>query len=145
MNNSFTLDSQDGEVRVALSCKNKQTLVLQAGLKLTHTRGYKLELSRGVSGRPGINGAYNTPEPTTIVDGTTHVIPAGKQLQGIAILPETDDRVLTVGYSAGAGEVIDNEEVNGDDAGFFLIGKFYPTAKTIHFSGFEGEVLIFIL
>lgn len=92
-----------------------------------------------------VAGGYQSPGETSIVHGTTYDIPAGKKLDSISIVPGTGTRTITVGYSLGAGEVIDAEEIDNNDAASFAIGKYYHTAKTIHFSGFTGSVLIYLL
>ena len=99
----------------------------------------------GPRGIKGDDGAYASPTATDIEDGTEYEVPAGKQLHSIAVVPASGARVLTVGYSAGAGEVIDEEDVDSDDSVTFPINKYYHAGITLHFSGFTGSVLIYVL
>ena len=50
---------------------------------------------------------------------------------------------------AGADELrpfggLTAEEIEADDSASFQIGRYFHLGKTIHFSGFEGSVLIYL-
>ena len=88
---------------------------------------------------------YVSPTPISVVDGTTFVIPAGKKLDSITAIPAAGARTLSVGYSAGAGEVIDAEEIPSNDETSFPIGRRYNAGKTLHFSDYIGQIVIYLL
>lgn len=100
---------------------------------------------QGIQGVPGADGGYVSPTPTSISDGTTYAVPAGKKLDSIAVIPSAGDRTLTVGYTYGVGDLIDLEEVTSNDAPNYVIQKYYHTGKTLHFAGFSGQVMIYLL
>ena len=131
----------------------KMVLVKEDDMKVIQHPNMKLILKSGVSGKDGKDGVdgangsgdYNSPTPIAIVDGSTFNIPAGKKLDSISVIPAAGDRVLTVGYSAGEGEVIDAEDISGNDGASFPSGKYFHNGITLHFSGFTGSVLIYLL
>lgn len=101
---------------------------------------------QGIQGIPGADGGYTSPSATTVADGTTYSVPAGKKLDSIAVVPSgSGDRTLTVGYAYGVGDLIDQEEVLSNDAPNYVIQKYFHDGKTIHFSGFSGQVMIYLL
>lgn len=104
-----------------------------------------IDVTIAAAGQQGEDGGYASPAETAVVDGTTYAIPAGKKLDSISVVPAIGARVLTVGYSTGTAEVIDNEDVDSNDGASFSIGKYYHTGKTLHFSGFTGSVLVYLL
>lgn len=134
-----------GESKIRLVQEGRCVLVLKDDLTLIPRNTLRLILSQGAAGNNGVDGAYNSPTPFPIVDGTTLVIQAGKKIDSISVIPAAGARILTVGYTYGSGEVVDNEEVAALDPASFHIGKYYDVQTTLHFSGFTGSVLIYLL
>ena len=112
---------------------------------ITATRRYCLTFNRGIHGPPGLDGVYGSPVLTSIIPGTTYVIPAGKQLDSIAVIPAAGARTITIGYTASATQIADTEDVNSNQSLVLTIKKYYHTVQTIHFSGFTGSVRIYLL
>jgi hypothetical protein len=141
------IESEKCPVNV-ISKKGVRVKVAQRpNVRLKITRGFSILINRGATGAPGQNGAdgYNGTSPTAIVDGTTYAVPAGKKVDSISVVPAAGVRLLTVGYSSGTGEVVDAEEISSNDGASFHVGKYYHAGKTLHFSGFTGSVLIYLL
>lgn len=88
---------------------------------------------------------YVSPTPISVVDGTTYAIPPGKKLDSITTIPAAGARTLSVGYSAGGGEVIDSETIDNNDETSFPIGRRYSAGKTLHFSQYTGQIVIYLL
>lgn len=88
---------------------------------------------------------YASPEPISIIEGDAYDIPAGKKLDSISIIPSAGDRVLTIGYSPGAGDLVDGETIASDDSASFQYGIYFHLGQTLHFSGFSGDILIYLL
>lgn len=126
---------------------NKYSLVIDCGPDIVAKidRGVNVIVNRGITGPPGADGTFISPSAQAVVDTSTINISAGKQVLSIAIVPTGSTRTLSVGYSAGTGELIDNEPIDANDSPVFYIGRYFHTAKTLHFSGFTGSVLIYIL
>lgn len=91
-----------------------------------------------------INNTFS-PVSLSVVDGTTYSIPAGKLLFSIAVIPASGDRILSAGYTAGATQILDSEEITSNDGPTFTMGRRFNTATTIHFSDFIGELILYIL
>ena len=94
-----------------------------------------------ITGGGSITSVFNV----DVIDGTTYNIPAGKKLDSVSVIPETGDRVLTIGYTYGSGEIIDAEEIISDTAPSFPRGMYFHNGQTIHFSGFVGQVKLYII
>lgn len=102
----------------------------------------KIIVPVGVQGAPGADAAGSI--LLSVVNGTTYAISPGKLLDKIAVIPSSGDRILTVGYSAGTGEIIDNEEISSNNGTTFPIVRYFHGGQTIHFSGFTGQVKLFL-
>lgn len=85
------------------------------------------------------------PVELSVVDGTTYSIPAGKLLLSIAVVPASGDRILSAGYTAGAAQILDSEEITSNDGTTFTVGRRFNTARTIHFSDYVGDLILYIL
>ena len=90
-------------------------------------------------------GGGVTPVTVSVVDGTTYAVEAGKYLLSICPVPASGDRVLSAGYSAGATQVLDNEEILSNEARTINILRRFHTATTLHFSDFTGSLILYFL
>lgn len=93
----------------------------------------------------GGTGGGVTPQTISVVPGTTFQVPAGKLLFYISAVPTNVDRVLSAGYSPGATQVLDNSEIPANDNGGMAILRRYDSATTIHFSGYTGSLIIYLI
>ena len=92
-----------------------------------------------------IQGGGVTPVTVSVVDGTTYAVEAGKYLLSICPVPASGDRVLSAGYSAGATQVLDNEEILSNEARTINVLRRFHTATTLHFSDFTGSLILIFL
>ena len=90
-------------------------------------------------------GGGVTPVTVSVVDGTTYAVEAGKYLLSICPVPASGDRVLSAGYSAGATQVLDNEEILSNEARTINVLRRFHTATTLHFSDFTGSLILYFL
>lgn len=93
----------------------------------------------------GSNSGYNSPTPIDIASPTTYNIPNGKLLLAIAVIPASGARNLSVGYTAGSTQILDNEEIDSNKEASFIVGRYFNTQKTLHISGFTGQLIFYIL
>jgi hypothetical protein len=91
-----------------------------------------------------INNTFS-PVSLSVVDGTTYLIPAGKLLLSIAVVPASGDRILSAGYASGATQILDSEEITSNDSMNFVIGRRFHVQTTIHFSDYIGDLILYIL
>ena len=82
---------------------------------------------------------------TTIVNGTTVVVPANKQILSIGVTAAVGSRTLNVGTSVAGTDVVDGEVIPTNTDYNLPVGIFTSTGLTLHFSGFIGTVRIYIL
>ena len=138
------------DVRLRFNESGKAILVIGTGLKLNISTGLRLFIKQGASGdngKDGADGSGSGASPAvsvSVVNGTTYALAAGKKLDSISVVPASGDRLISVGYTAGAGDVLDNEDVLSNDGTSWPIGRRYHTGKTLHFSQFTGEVILYI-
>ncbi len=83
--------------------------------------------------------------PVNITSPTTYTVPAGKLLLAIAVVPAAGARNISIGYTAGATQVLDTEQIDSNAAASFLVNRYFNTAKTLHISGFTGQLIFYIL
>jgi hypothetical protein len=90
-------------------------------------------------------GGYSSPPPQTVAVGGTVAIPEGKLLLGIAFDADASLRTISIGTSANATNVADNEEISPSQPYFYGCSIYFQQAGTLHFSGASATVRIYLL
>ena len=105
---------------------------------------FVIEFPTSLPGEPGVDGGYISPTLTAITPGSTFAIPAGKRLMGFGINAAAGARTFTVGTTPG-GDELDSVTIPTNTDYDVNVRLYTSTGVTIHFTGFTGNVRIYLL
>ena len=105
---------------------------------------FVIEFPTSLPGEPGADGGYTSPALTAIAPGSTFAIPAGKRLMGFGIDAAAGSRTFTVGTTVG-GDELDSVTIPTNTDYDVNVRLYTSTGVTIHFTGFTGNVRIYLL
>ena len=104
---------------------------------------FVIEFPTSLPGEPGADGGYTSPALTAVTPGSTFAIPAGKTLLMFGIDRAAGARTFTVGTTVG-GDEITTVDVPSNTDSRPMAGFYTSVGQTIHFSGFTGNVRIYL-